>query len=74
MEKVFFGCIALSLTYTVGCRVHTYKIGFWCAFGLSKIMFKYENADTLIDRVLTIRCRKSKEFLLLTCYDLTKLS
>lgn len=41
---------------------------------LSQIMSKYDDADTLIEIVLTIRHRKSKEFLLLTCYDLTRLS
>lgn len=41
---------------------------------LSQIMSKYDDADALIDIVLTIRHKKSKEFLLLTCYDLTKMS
>lgn len=50
-------------------------------FGLSDnpddmfhMMKKYQNADNLIDTVLTIKQHKAKEFLLLSCYDLTKLS
>lgn len=39
---------------------------------LSKIMTKYNDADTLLDIVLTIKPVKAKEFLLLTCYDLIK--
>ena len=39
---------------------------------LSKIMTKYTDADTLLDIVLTIKHVKTKEFLLLTCYDLIK--
>ena len=35
---------------------------------------KYQDADKLIDTVLTIKDKKSKEFILLTCYDLTKMS
>jgi hypothetical protein len=35
---------------------------------------KYQDADKLIDTVLTIKDRKSKEFILLTCYDLAKMS
>ena len=34
----------------------------------------YQNADKLIDTVLTIKDRRSREFILLTCYDLTKMS
>ena len=41
---------------------------------LSKIMSKYIDADALVDIVLTIKHVKAKEFLLLTCCDLTKLS
>lgn len=41
---------------------------------LTRAMPKYQNANILIDTVLTIKDRKSKEFLLLTCYDLTKMS
>ena len=40
----------------------------------SKIMSKYTDADTLIDLVRTIKPAKAKEYLLLTCYDLIKLS
>lgn len=35
---------------------------------------KYQDADKLIDTVLTIKDKESKEFILLTCYDLTKMS
>lgn len=35
---------------------------------------KYQDADKLIDTILTIKDVKSKEFILLTCYDLTKMS
>lgn len=41
---------------------------------LSKIMSKYTDADALVDIVLTIKHKKAKEFLLLTCYDLIKSS
>lgn len=39
-----------------------------------KIMSKFPNSDSLVNAVLTIKNRNAKEFLLLTCYDLTKLS
>lgn len=35
---------------------------------------KYQDADKLIDTILTIKDGNSREFLLLTCYDLTKMS
>lgn len=35
-------------------------------------MAKYSDADTLVDIVLTIKFKKAKEFLLLTCHDLIK--
>lgn len=41
---------------------------------LPKAMAKFQDADKLMDTVITIKDRKSKEFLLLTCYDLTKMS
>ena len=41
---------------------------------LAAAMPKYNDADKLIDTVLTIRDKKSKEFLLLSCYDLAKMS
>ena len=41
---------------------------------LTAALPKYQDADKLIDTVLTIRDRKSREFILLTCYDLTKMS
>ena len=41
---------------------------------LTAAMPKYQDADKLIDTVLTIKDRKTREFILLTCYDLTKMS
>ena len=41
---------------------------------LTAALPKYQDADKLIDTVLTIKDRNSKEFILLTCYDLTKMS
>jgi len=41
---------------------------------LTAALPKYQDADKLIDTVLTIKDRKSREFILLTCYDLTKMS
>ena len=41
---------------------------------LTAALPKYQDADKLIDMVLTINDRKSQEFILLTCYDLTKMS
>lgn len=41
---------------------------------LTAAMPKYQDADKLIDTILTINDKKSKEFILLTCYDLTKMS
>lgn len=41
---------------------------------LTAALPKYQDADKLIDTVLTIKDKKSREFILLTCYDLTKMS
>lgn len=41
---------------------------------LAAAMPKYNDADKLIDTVLTIRDKNAKEFLLLSCYDLAKMS
>ena len=41
---------------------------------LTAALPKYQDADKLIDTVLTIKDKKSKEFILLTCFDLTKMS
>jgi hypothetical protein len=41
---------------------------------LTAALPKYQDADKLIDTVLTIKDRKTREFILLTCYDLTKMS
>ena len=41
---------------------------------LTATLPKYQDADRLIEMVLTIKDRKSIEFILLTCYDLTKMS
>lgn len=39
---------------------------------MTQILSKYTDADALVDIVLTIKPRKAKEFLLLTCHDLIK--
>lgn len=36
---------------------------------ITGMLARYSDADRLIDIVLTIKTRKAKEFLLLTCYD-----
>lgn len=36
---------------------------------ISRILAKHSDADKMIDTVLTIKPRKAKEFLLLTCHD-----
>ena len=41
---------------------------------LNAALPKYQDADKLIDTVLTIKDKDSIEFILLTCYDLTKMS
>lgn len=41
---------------------------------MSRIMQKYSDADVLIDTVITIKQRQAAEFLLLTCYDITRMS
>ena len=41
---------------------------------LTAALPKYQDADKLIDTVLTIKDRNSKEFVLLTCYDFAKMS
>lgn len=41
---------------------------------LTAALPKYQDADKLIDTILTIKNRKTREFILLTCYDLTKMS
>lgn len=41
---------------------------------LTAALPKYQDADKLIDTVLTIKDKKTKEYILLTCYDLTKMS
>lgn len=41
---------------------------------LTAALPKYQDADKLIDTVLTIKEKKSREFILLSCYDLTKMS
>jgi len=43
-------------------------------WALTTALPKYQDADKLIDTVLTIKDKDSKEFILLTCYDLTKMS
>lgn len=41
---------------------------------LTDALPKYQDADKLIDTILTIKDRNSREFVLLICYDLTKMS
>lgn len=41
---------------------------------LAKAMLKFHDPDKLIDTVVTIKDKKSIEFVLLSCYDLTKMS
>ncbi|MBR1933029.1 MAG: hypothetical protein IJ841_05010 [Prevotella sp.] len=41
---------------------------------LTAALPKFQDADKLIDTVLTIKDRKTREFILLTCYDLTEMS
>ncbi len=36
---------------------------------MSRMMARYSDADNMIDTVITIKSRKAKEFLLLTCHD-----
>ena len=41
---------------------------------LTTALPKYQDADKMIDTVLTIKDQKTRQFILLTCYDLTKMS
>lgn len=41
---------------------------------LTQTLSKYSDAESLISTIVSIKHKKSKEFLLLTCYDLAKLS
>lgn len=41
---------------------------------MGQMMSKYSDAEAVIDIVKTIKERKAKEFILLTCYDLTSIS
>lgn len=41
---------------------------------LTQTLSKYSDAESLISTIVSIKHEKSKEFLLLTCYDLAKLS
>lgn len=57
----------------------SYQSAIWFGIGnyketLTAALPQYQDADKLIDTVLTIKDRKSREFILLTCYDLTKMS
>lgn len=57
----------------------SYQSAIWFGIGnyketLTAALPKYQDADKLIDTVLTIKDTKSREFILLTCYDLTKMS
>ena len=63
-----------DVAYMVACQSATF-------FGidnykgtLMEAMPKFNDPDILIDTVLTIKDKKTKEFLLLSCYDLAKMS
>lgn len=63
-----------DMAYMVACQSATF-------FGIDnyketlvEAMPKFNDPDILIDTVLTIKDKKTKEFLLLSCYDLAKMS
>lgn len=63
-----------DVAYMVACQSAT----FFCIDNyketLMEAMPKFNDPDILIDTVLTIKDKKTKEFLLLSCYDLAKMS
>lgn len=72
----FFGGYNNNLTDETPMMIARQAAGF---FGIpfnpqymTQILSKYTDADALVDIVLTIKPRKAKEFLLLTCHDLIK--
>ena len=75
----FFAGYNDDLTTDGSAYMVSYQSAIWFGIGnyketLTAALPKYQDADKLIDKVLTIKDRKSREFILLTCYDLTKMS
>ena len=75
----FFAGYNDNLTTDGAAYMVSYQSAIWFGIGnykeaLTAALPKYQDADKLIDTVLTIKDRKSREFILLTCYDLTKMS
>ena len=75
----FFAGYNDDLTTDGAAYMVSYQSAIWFGIGnyketLTAALPKYQDADKLIDTVLTIKDRKSREFILLTCYDLTKMS
>lgn len=75
----FFAGYNDDLTTDGAAYMVSYQSAIWFGIGnyketLTAALPKYQDADKLIDTVLTIKDTKSREFILLTCYDLTKMS
>jgi hypothetical protein len=75
----FFAGYNDDLTTDGAAYMVSYQSAIWFGIGnyketLTAALHKYQDADKLIDTVLTIKDTKSREFILLTCYDLTKMS
>lgn len=75
----FFAGYNDDLTTDGAAYMVSYQSAIWFGIGnyketLTAALPKYQDADKLIDTVLTIKDAKSREFILLTCYDLTKMS
>jgi hypothetical protein len=75
----FFAGYNDDLTTDGAAYMVSYQSAIWFGIGnyketLTAALPKYQDADKLIDTVLTIKDTKSREFILITCYDLTKMS
>ena len=75
----FFAGYNDDLTTDGAAYMVSYQSAIWFGIGNYKVTLtaalpKYQDADKLIDTVLTIKDTKSREFILLTCYDLSKMS
>ena len=75
----FFAGYNDDLTTDGAAYMVSYQSAIWFGIGnyketLTAALPKYQDADKLIETVLTIKDTKSREFILLTCYDLTKMS
>lgn len=75
----FFAGYNDDLTTDGAAYMVSYQSAIWFGIGnyketLTAALPKYQDSDKLIDTVLTIKDTKSREFILLTCYDLTKMS